>query len=330
MTVSRPLVGALLIALAVPTAARGQQVFESTGTRALGMGGAFVAVADDPSAVFWNPAGLVVGPPGGATIEWLRFRTGDRSQPSSIPGANQRTSFLTSMGTWPLGLSYAKFEQQALISSPSGVVVETVRVGQYTATLLQTVAPGLTVGANLKLLRSTLFGDSPLGGTAGDALEAAPTSTGEGTTSFDVDLGAIYADGPVRVGLTVKNLRQPELARPAASPLAPDALRLQRQARAGLAVLPTSGLTLAMDVDLDAVTVSDGARRMIAFGAEQRLTGSVYARGGVRWNLRGDRRAVGSAGASVQLRPHLWIDVEVTGGNIAGDRGWGVGMRAGL
>lgn len=28
------------------------------GARALAMGGAFVAVADDPSAVFWNPAGL--------------------------------------------------------------------------------------------------------------------------------------------------------------------------------------------------------------------------------------------------------------------------------
>src|SRR3989304_5776865 len=28
------------------------------GTRAMGMGGSFVAVADDASAVFWNPAGL--------------------------------------------------------------------------------------------------------------------------------------------------------------------------------------------------------------------------------------------------------------------------------
>ena len=29
------------------------------GTRALGMGGAFVSIANDYSAVFWNPAGLV-------------------------------------------------------------------------------------------------------------------------------------------------------------------------------------------------------------------------------------------------------------------------------
>src|SRR5579863_3312256 len=29
------------------------------GTRAMGLSGAFVAVADDPSAAYWNPAGLV-------------------------------------------------------------------------------------------------------------------------------------------------------------------------------------------------------------------------------------------------------------------------------
>ncbi|MCK5005015.1 MAG: long-chain fatty acid transporter, partial [Candidatus Aminicenantes bacterium] len=28
------------------------------GTKAISMGGAFIAVADDYSAVFWNPAGL--------------------------------------------------------------------------------------------------------------------------------------------------------------------------------------------------------------------------------------------------------------------------------
>ena len=57
------------VALA-PTAAEGAEFFEKVGTfdgqfmkipigaRATAMGGAFVAVADDASAVFWNPAGI--------------------------------------------------------------------------------------------------------------------------------------------------------------------------------------------------------------------------------------------------------------------------------
>ena len=39
-------------------AAVSAQTFESIGVRAQGLGGAFVAVADDATATWWNPAGL--------------------------------------------------------------------------------------------------------------------------------------------------------------------------------------------------------------------------------------------------------------------------------
>src|SRR4026209_864897 len=38
------------------------QIVESVGSRALGMGGQFVAVAADSTALWWNPAGLATGP----------------------------------------------------------------------------------------------------------------------------------------------------------------------------------------------------------------------------------------------------------------------------
>ena len=44
----------------LPPPARAQ-IYETVGTRAQGMGGAFVAVADDATATWWNPAGLATG-----------------------------------------------------------------------------------------------------------------------------------------------------------------------------------------------------------------------------------------------------------------------------
>ena len=62
----RLLLGCVL--LGAPEIARAQG-FEAIGIRALGMGGAFVAVADDASATYWNPAGLVTGPVVTAVVE---------------------------------------------------------------------------------------------------------------------------------------------------------------------------------------------------------------------------------------------------------------------
>jgi hypothetical protein len=53
------LISVVLLAIAVPASA---QIVESVGGRALGMGGAFVAVASDSSATWWNPGALAAGP----------------------------------------------------------------------------------------------------------------------------------------------------------------------------------------------------------------------------------------------------------------------------
>ena len=50
-----PAAGALVFALLTPAAARAQLVFESVGIRALGMAGAFVAVADDATRGLLEP-----------------------------------------------------------------------------------------------------------------------------------------------------------------------------------------------------------------------------------------------------------------------------------
>src|SRR2546428_12830373 len=62
---------ALIAALIAGSAIRARaQIYESVGIRAQGMGGAFVAVADDASATWWNPAGLAAGAYVNAITEW--------------------------------------------------------------------------------------------------------------------------------------------------------------------------------------------------------------------------------------------------------------------
>jgi len=49
---------ALAFAVCAPTASANGFNLNGVGSKAIGMGGAFIGLADDPSAVFWNPAGL--------------------------------------------------------------------------------------------------------------------------------------------------------------------------------------------------------------------------------------------------------------------------------
>ena len=54
-------VSVFLCLIAWPAALRAQAI-ETVGERAMGMGGAFVAVADDSTATWWNPGALAAGP----------------------------------------------------------------------------------------------------------------------------------------------------------------------------------------------------------------------------------------------------------------------------
>ena len=72
------LLGVVVLGGLMPAAATAQ-TFETVGTRAAGMGGAFVAVADDASAVYWNPAGLASA----AYLSPTRYRA--TARPAAVP-----------------------------------------------------------------------------------------------------------------------------------------------------------------------------------------------------------------------------------------------------
>ena len=288
------------------------------------MGGAFVAVADDPSAVFWNPAGLASGQPAGATIEWVRFRFGNHDA-TPTAGPWRRSAKFVSLGTWPIGLSYANFDESRLVNGSDGAL-ESQRFSttQYGATVLQTLVEGLVIGTTLKYVRGTVAAGPAVEATVAEALDAGAERDGVSSGAFDLDAAAMFDGRVFRLGWTWRNLRSPRFEGPAGT-----AMQLKRQSRVGLSIFPADGLIFAVDLDVDTADLPTGRRRTLAAGAEQLISPRFAVRGGARWNLEGARTTVGSVGASIALKPGTWLDGHFTHGRARGERGFGFALRAG-
>jgi hypothetical protein len=268
------------------------QPFETAGVRALGMGGAFVAVADDATAAWWNPAGLGAGPFFAVSVE--RQDLDDRSATGLL------------VGTPPLGFSYVR--TRVRLKPDTSRDTQSLVTHQTGITLLHSVAWGVTVGATVKFVR-------------GLAAIGADDVFGRASNTVDLDAGAHVVSGPWRVGLTVRNVREPtfEAAGGVAVPLA-------RRARAGLAWV-NDQWSGAVDLDLTSTREAEGPRRMLAAGTERRWGRRVAARGGVRINTDGERTPLGAFGASAAVWGSLWVDGQITGGSRKADRGWGLAAR---
>jgi hypothetical protein len=314
----------LLIGLSAQPATA-QQPIETVGSRALGMGGAFVGVSDDPTASFWNPAGLPSGRPAGLTIESSDFRTGNQKS-AAAPGQTRRRSYFASLGTWPLGVTVGRFRDTRVSDVTAGLATtETLATSQYGVTLLQTITHGLVVATNLKWVRGTVTTGSGSAVSAASVFGRPASEDSRSGNSFALDLGVMADFERARIGLVLKNLRQPGFTNVAGT-----SIKLPRLIRVGVSVLPSPGLTLALDADLDTVDLWDGPRRMIAAGVEKHLGQRAAARAGVRWNLKDPegRHFVYATGGSVRISPSLWADAHYTYSDIARDRGFGAALRA--
>lgn len=293
------------------------QPYESVGLRALGMGGAFVAMADDASATYWNPAGLATG-----RFFSFVFDTG-RTQSD----AERVSGSLIAVGTPPLGVAYYRLSSTAV--SPAGPdgdeqsEVARLRTSHVGVTLVQTLLDGLHLGATLKYVHGAAAqGVGPA--DLDDPLDAASSLSASGGRAFDVDVGLMADLGRVRAGLAVRNLLEPTFDTPGQV-----ALELPRQVRAGVAVFPTATLSLAADADLTSAPDIGGARRSLAVGAEQRLWRErIGLRGGLRFSTLGETRTAVTAGASAAIRTGVYGDAYVAVGVGGTARtGGGVGVR---
>jgi hypothetical protein len=318
----RKYVSAALAAAILGYAGRaGAQTFEAVGTRAAGMGGAFVAVADDASAAYWNPAGFAAG----NYFTMVLDRTAGKVNPGGASdGASSGSGSLVSVGMPALGLSYYRLRTTTLTPGALTTVrLDTLVTHHAGATLVQSIVPGLAVGATLKVVRgvasSTVVPDGDRGALLGEASEL----TGKGTSKFDADIGVMATRGRVKAGVTVRNLVEPSFSLGGE----PGGVTLRRQARAGVAVVPVSGWVVAGDFDLTRTRGPNGDVRSLAAGTEGRVGRKAFVRAGLRLNTAGVRRPVVAAGGSYAVLGSVLLDAEVTGGSDRTQRGWGIAAR---
>ena len=253
--------------------------------------------------------------------------------PGSPEGAGSGSGLLVSLGMPALGLSYYRLRSTILTPVAAdgrrAIAVDELRLDTLIthhsgATLVQSIAPGVAVGATLKLVRgvasSTIVPDGDRDALLGDATEL----SGKGSTKFDADIGVMANRRWLKVGLTVRNLSQPEFRTGADGS---GALSLRRQARAGIAVTPSDGWVVAADLDLTRTRDSLGDERSFAAGSERRIGRKAFVRGGLRLNTTGPRSPAVAAGGSYAVAGSLLLDAQVTGGSDRAQRGWGVSAR---
>jgi hypothetical protein len=312
------------------------QAFEMLGTRAQGAGGAFVAVADDATAVYWNPAGLATGPFFSLVVDHGQLETGASEEAridgpmagnGTNAGAARYVSTVVAGASLPVGVSYYRlesFESGASLGDgrrPLRALV-TDHVG---VTLVQSVGSVLTIAATPRYVRGSAgHGQADPGGT--DPLDAAERLPRRGASAFDIDVGALAVFGKTRVGLVVRNVVAPDFETPDGTEV-----EVPRQVRAGGAFMPSDRLVLALDVDLTRTPSLAGDRRIVAGGAEawwgRRRIG---LRGGFRANTVGEARPAGSLGGSVGVFRGFWVDAQVTRGGDRADPGWSLAGRVGF
>ena len=316
------------------------QMFESVGTRALGMAGAFVAVSDDATAAYWNPAGLPTGALFSLLVDHARSeRWSDPSQLDALAATQIGT--IVALSTDSVAFSYYHLRinqiERPLPPEASSDLARKDQRGEATLRSVEThnlaltgaqlLYPGVSLGTTLRFVRGSVgVAAADPAGTSDDLLRQAEDLSGRGGNDVDLDLGLMLGTQTVRVGLVARNLLEATFDTPDGG-----SLRLDRQVRAGVSIRTVGGLLVAADVDLSRWETTTGGRRNLAVGTEHWFGTWLGVRGGARFNIEDDDpQAVGAFGLSFALSSGVYLDAQLIRGRRSVERGWGIAGRVGF
>ncbi len=276
------------------TASVSAQTFGDVGERPLGMGTAFVAVADDATAIYWNPAGVASVFAFDAHAEVGSWR---------MPGSSTLRTGLIGAAMPALGIGYYRTRTgvQAAGSRKTegsgGVRVSQDGTRNFGVTLVQTLVNTLVVGTTLR------------------------ATSGWGSTAFELDAGALASAGAVRVGVSARNLRQAlGVARQARAGVA----FAPRSTPSGV----NGPYTIAFDFDLTTRIQGAARRREAAIGGEKWWAHGLFAtRVGTRWSVVDEAEPALSGGMTIRLPGSVLVEGHLTGARGSARDGWGLGLR---
>lgn len=241
--------GVVLAALCVSgmAFAAGSYIDMEMGPRPQAMGGAFVAVADDINASYWNPAG----------IPQLELPVAGFMHSSPFNVAALSLDYLafvhpTALGsTGGLGISYQRVA--ALLDEGAPSSTNQMDESIYTLSLGSKLSEYLMYGVNAKAISLN-------------------TSVGDSSTGYAFDFGVLYLLSPeYSIGFTVRNL---------AGNLSNETIPIEK--RIGLAGRFAEGkLTVALDASSKEEVNSAGEAWRLHYGAELKASENIAVRVGV-------------------------------------------------
>lgn len=244
---------AAVAVLLVPCAAHAEGVFDNLilSPRARAMGGAFVAVSDDETAIFTNPAGLAdqtsIGVYG-SYVDLFGYPYFDLGSLSAV--------MPTSYGTVGFGARMLKVEHNEVDLEKE----YTISLGQG-FTLMQDVHSSLAFGYAASLYGLAFEAPSVSGEDLGSA----------NAVGFDVGvLGTLR--GRTRFGFFMKNINNPKMGET-------DTEDLPRWFTAGVAYSPYGGVTTSLEVQKQ-----DDEDVRTCFGVESEVTDFLKVRAGLQNN----------------------------------------------
>ena len=330
-----PAIAGLLAGLFLAAGSAGGQTL---GTRAAGMGEAFVAVADDATSVYWNPAGMATGAYFSFVVDFEDGTGPGDGQPPDR-GASESGARFIGFTVPPLGVAYYRLSHRVAGPEASAGTSVPVRedgrrsvrgltTSNVGVTLAQSVADFLVVAGTVKIVRGEVSAGEVVAPDAAAALAAAHGLPVQGTTRVDVDAGVMVSVDRWRAGLVARNLTTPSFAGPEQNAAMVD---LDREARVGAAWGSgwpgISRVVVSADADLTRRRSPSGDRRDLAAGAETWWRGQrLGVRGGLRASTTGDARPVVAAGLSAALRPGAFVEAHVARG-AADEHSWSIGVR---